>query len=225
MALIKCLKCGEEISDKARKCPYCGNKTKNKRMVIFLFFFIVVLLAIIGMIIGINTKKKEERRRYVAEYNECVQKFDDIRRKADNSIISADYIQSMTASVWVDAIFKQVNYDTLKYTYKNDTWQSFTQALNNLNNDTAFQSKKIDLKKTRNDVTQLLNDIENVPEELQDTYSCAKEFVNIYSDRVDYVIEPNGSYLEYQNIYIEKKSSYSRAISTFRSKIPEKIEE
>ena len=29
MALVKCSKCKEEISDKAKKCPHCGNKVKE----------------------------------------------------------------------------------------------------------------------------------------------------------------------------------------------------
>ena len=29
MALIKCPRCGKEISDKAEKCPYCGVKCQE----------------------------------------------------------------------------------------------------------------------------------------------------------------------------------------------------
>lgn len=29
MALVKCSECGKEISDKAKKCPHCGNKVKE----------------------------------------------------------------------------------------------------------------------------------------------------------------------------------------------------
>ena len=29
MALIKCSKCGKEISDKSSKCVHCGNTTKK----------------------------------------------------------------------------------------------------------------------------------------------------------------------------------------------------
>lgn len=31
MALIRCIKCGEEISDKATKCIHCGNFTHKKK--------------------------------------------------------------------------------------------------------------------------------------------------------------------------------------------------
>ena len=30
MALIKCLECGKDISDKASACPHCGNPTTTK---------------------------------------------------------------------------------------------------------------------------------------------------------------------------------------------------
>lgn len=29
MALIKCLECGQKISDAAKSCPHCGYKTKK----------------------------------------------------------------------------------------------------------------------------------------------------------------------------------------------------
>ena len=29
MALMKCLECGQEISDNAKSCPHCGYKTKK----------------------------------------------------------------------------------------------------------------------------------------------------------------------------------------------------
>ena len=35
MALIKCNECGNEISDKAKKCPHCG---KKNNIIIFLYF-------------------------------------------------------------------------------------------------------------------------------------------------------------------------------------------
>lgn len=45
MSLIKCKKCGKEISDTAAKCPYCGKKLKQSPLKIVL----EVILFIIGI--------------------------------------------------------------------------------------------------------------------------------------------------------------------------------
>lgn len=52
MALIKCEKCGELISEKAKRCPYCERKEKraaeNKQ-----FAGAVIILMVITIIIAI----------------------------------------------------------------------------------------------------------------------------------------------------------------------------
>ena len=47
---------------------------------------------------------------------------------------------SLTGSVWSDAIFKQPSLDTIKYTFKDDEWQSYSQALNNMYADETVKS-------------------------------------------------------------------------------------
>lgn len=53
MAIIKCPKCGKEISDKARRCPKCGysllNKSNNKKK--SFLFKLVVICIIVGIFI------------------------------------------------------------------------------------------------------------------------------------------------------------------------------
>lgn len=50
MALIKCKECGKEISDKASKCPNCGCKIHNNKIIPIIIIVSVVVLAIIGVI-------------------------------------------------------------------------------------------------------------------------------------------------------------------------------
>ena len=56
MALIKCSECGAEMSDKAKACPKCGNKTPNKtiqkiKKTFFKYWYILIALLIIICII------------------------------------------------------------------------------------------------------------------------------------------------------------------------------
>ena len=55
MALIKCKKCGKEISSKAKTCVHCGYK-KNKfiwLIVLIVFLFLLVIGSFIGLVVYI----------------------------------------------------------------------------------------------------------------------------------------------------------------------------
>lgn len=47
MAMIQCSKCGTDISDKAKICPYCGEKYKrgNKKLIIFISIAVIIIIA------------------------------------------------------------------------------------------------------------------------------------------------------------------------------------
>lgn len=55
MALIKCLECGKDVSDKASSCPFCGNPIMDKIITIEKTgkcWKFIKLLSWIGVIIG-----------------------------------------------------------------------------------------------------------------------------------------------------------------------------
>lgn len=50
MALVKCPRCGKEISDQAEKCPNCGlvvKRQKSKKMIIVLVSILLVTLIVV----------------------------------------------------------------------------------------------------------------------------------------------------------------------------------
>lgn len=53
MALIICEKCGELISDKAKKCPYCEKNRElfYERLVYVIWFTIIIVLFVCGYIL------------------------------------------------------------------------------------------------------------------------------------------------------------------------------
>lgn len=58
MGLIKCSECGREVSDKAKVCPNCGAKTKNKEnklpIIICGCIILVLVIAIVILVITLN---------------------------------------------------------------------------------------------------------------------------------------------------------------------------
>lgn len=229
MAMIQCSKCGADISDKAKICPYCGEKYKrgNKKLVVLISIVVIIIIAaVVGVVIvGNNNKKKKERKIYVEHYNECVQNFKDIKTGAEKGIVIGDKLAALTSSVWSDSIFKQASLDTIMYTYKDDTWQSYSQALNNMYADETVKSSIDSLKKIKQEVNQKLNDINDVPDELKEEYESAKTFVAFFNDRVDFCSKASGSLSTYRTTYESKKTAYSQALTRFSAKMPKEIEE
>ena len=72
MAMIKCPECSANISDKAKKCPHCGNPIKkvNKKIIcilVIIFVTIVLLALFVGMMI-----KKQNSAKKVSAVNEVI---------------------------------------------------------------------------------------------------------------------------------------------------------
>lgn len=67
MALIKCCKCGKQVSSKAKKCPHCGNiiNSKNNENLMTGIVAIGIILFIVFIItsIGNSVKKDAEARK------------------------------------------------------------------------------------------------------------------------------------------------------------------
>lgn len=72
MALIKCSECEKEISNKAKKCPYCGydyNKSKMYKNVIIVIV-IIIILTISFLIIFQSNIALQENGVYSNEYDQ-----------------------------------------------------------------------------------------------------------------------------------------------------------
>lgn len=76
MAMIKCYKCGKQVSDKARNCPHCGNiinydKLSNNNENLVVGLIVIGIIAFIIFSIGNSVKKDAESRkqRELREFN------------------------------------------------------------------------------------------------------------------------------------------------------------
>ena len=92
MAMIKCPECGQEISDKAKKCIHCGCPVKGKsnRIGKIIIPIIVVIVILVGVAIALlfsktNSDKTEETKEMVTE-TETQITFEDYELAAINMI-------------------------------------------------------------------------------------------------------------------------------------------
>ncbi|MDO5446931.1 MAG: zinc ribbon domain-containing protein [Prevotellaceae bacterium] len=112
--LIKCPECGNQVSDKARKCPHCGIRLKKRSYawVIFLLILAVVVLCA-GTYIYYQQSKQErmqERLEYVMncgdveemqEYLDLNPELPEVKRKAiERKIAQLNIVQE----AWNDAV-------------------------------------------------------------------------------------------------------------------------
>jgi|UniRef100_UPI003FF013E8 hypothetical protein len=92
MAMIKCPECGQEISDKAKKCIHCGCPVKGKsnRIGKIIIPIIVVIVILVGVAVALlfsktNSDKTEETKEMVTQ-TETQITFEDYELAAINMI-------------------------------------------------------------------------------------------------------------------------------------------
>lgn len=230
MALIKCPECGEEISNKAKACPYCKTKIKNigNIIIIALSVCLVVLLIVAGSMIKYQNdrkKEKEAREQYVNEYNLCIDNLNTIWRTAENTLYVSDELVALTQDVWSGAIFKEATVTNVNYIFKDGKFQSMEQALDNLYGDSNVKSKIQTINDRKTMIEELYKKTENAPEEFNDVRKAGLEFINAFNNRMNFSKKASGALISYSKTFSELKTTYDTKLTTFRSLIPEKLEE
>lgn len=125
-----CTKCGKELKDSYKVCPYCGNKVNNgkipstKRPILLIVVAMVIIILICLMIIGRFVDDDNEQAANVSEYNtvnedliddEIVE--DELNMPGENQI---EYdIEDMNEMMWEDLEYYADVYDNYEsaYTY------------------------------------------------------------------------------------------------------------
>lgn len=64
MALINCPNCGQDISEEAKKCPYCNKQVKRSKVILPVIIVILLLMTCVGLFYGWKQYQKiqEEKR-------------------------------------------------------------------------------------------------------------------------------------------------------------------
>ena len=132
--MIKCPKCEEEISDKARKCPHCSfilkKKNKVKTIVISTVSIIIAFAVIYGAIIGIqNYQKQKATQEYDDSVYETVMNFHDVFESVDEKIRNRNY---SSLENLVDTMKKPINeFDKLPINEDSEFGQYIKSIKNN----------------------------------------------------------------------------------------------
>lgn len=278
MAIIQCPECGKDISDKARKCVYCGKvfiednidnrvicsecgavlsetdeicnncgcpvekeinedgkktqqvevssiKKANKTKKIIIGLAIVVIFCAVG---GVGYKIYSdymEEQNYIESYNEYIYNLiqAQILMLADGS--DAESLCNLTLKVWGNAISKDSDYETDKYTKPNGYFVSdFNEALINLYADSSTKTKISNIQSNQATVKELIKKLQSPPEGLENCYESVSDLYEAYKKLTDLAINPTGSYAGFGEEKRDVVSDFMAAYEKLDNQIPDEIE-
>lgn len=251
MAMTTCPNCGEQISDKAKKCVHCGTvlipeekkycpdcgaefeegldtcpkcgcpienivetekapqqvevtgvKITKQSKKIIVIATIAVIIAVIITAIGVRTHKKNVAEKVKAEAQKQSEEYSTNLSVVAYSMLSgaikAETCGNMIKQVWYNAIYKESNSKTDKYTKPNGYYVAdFNDALQTLFSDRSFSSQIADINNNKDTVNSLMKKLKNPPEEYKDAYESLSKLYDAYISLTNLVTDPTGNLQTY----------------------------
>lgn len=247
MAMTTCPNCGEQISDKAKKCVHCGTVlvpeekkccpdcgaeleegmdtcpkcgcsientietektpqqvevtgvkiTKKSKKIIMIVIIAVIGAAMIAAI-GVQTHKKNVVAKAAAEAQKQSEEYGTNLNLAAYTMLSgasdAETCGNLIKNVWYNAIYKESDSKTDKYTKPNGYFVSdFDDALQNLFSDSSFSGQIADINSNKDTVNSLMKKLKNPPEEYKDAYEALSKLYDAYISLTNLATDPTGS--------------------------------
>ena len=96
MAMIMCPECGKEISDKAKRCPSCGFKIKNRRKKIVFLLGVIIIILIVLILGGLLIRNYNNNNDTQNEKETTIEKTDSTSDTKETEGFEEDKKQSET---------------------------------------------------------------------------------------------------------------------------------
>lgn len=279
MALMNCPECGQQISDKAKKCIHCGKvfeeetadgvlkreaprcrecgavlaetdtscpncgcpvtqetapcdeqsqsqpvqltsvrvPNKTKRIIIGIVIALLVCAAGgIGFIVysGITEKQK------AADYIDNLEKVQELMLSGGGD---AESLCNLTIKVWHNAIYKEIDSETDKYTRPGGYFVSdFNTALSNFYEASTTKSKVTALEENQAVVKNMMKKLQEPPKNLEKCYDTVCELYASYEKLTGMAQSPTGSYNSFSSSKNSTVTEFLSIYSKLDSQIPEK---
>jgi len=253
MALINCPECSKEISDKVKSCPNCGfpfddalsqnEETKPQQVELTgvkisggkhkkTALFIILSIAIIATIF-LGIKKHNEKKAQLAyqeEFNRYIDNLNTAQILMLSGASDAEGLCNLTAKVWHNAIFKEYDSATDKFTRKSysagyTTWVSdFNEALANLYDATTTKTTIENIESNQILVKDMMKELQNPPEGLEKCFETVTELYTAYKGLTDLAISPTGSLTSFSESKNTKISNFMDLFDKLNNQIPDKFE-
>ncbi len=140
------------------------------------------------------------------EYAESVKTYSDNLELATVTMLKgagdAEDCGNLIKNVWYNAIYKEKDDETDKYTRPDGYFVSdFNDALGNLFVDSSFSSKIDSIDKNQDTVNSLMKKLKNPPEEYKDAYDALSDFYDAYLALTGCATDPSGSLQTYSSTF------------------------
>lgn len=222
-----CEECGKELTSDVESCPYCGcpiqikdtdipqkvqitsvklpitRKITKKHIAIIAIVFILLM----GSIIINSIVKSQQLAQASADY------YENLQTATGLMLIGAAESEdagNLIKSVWYNTIYEERDSETDKYTKTSygSFYDDFNDSLANLFSDSDFQNQLSTIKTNQENVSSLMRELQNPPEEYQEAYIAIKELYDAYIELTEMALNPSGSLTTYS-------SNFNNADSTF----------
>lgn len=221
-----CPECGTEINIGATVCPKCGcplqkdttssspvevtvSKKAKKSFTKIAVGIGIVLLSVVVIVVGINLSNAQKSKDASEAYYENLQ---EATNTMLSSAASAESAGNLIKSVWYNAIYKEADSSTDKYTRPNGYYVSdFNEALGNLFSDSSFKSKISSIESSQDTVLSIMKDLQNPPEEYQNAYIAVQELYDNYLELTNLVTSPTGSLQSFSTNFNSADSAVSNS--------------
>ncbi|MCD7708455.1 MAG: zinc ribbon domain-containing protein [Clostridiales bacterium] len=236
-AANKCPECGTELETDATVCPNCGypirqkaedgtssessfstdgtiqeppkNGKGKKLIAIIVIIAVIAVVIILAVIISNQRKERLEQEELEQQIEEYGQSISEITFAILSSASDAESAGGLIHDVWYNCINKQSDSETDKYTQKatGSYYSDFNDALTNLFSDSDFLANIVSLKSDQSDITSMMKDMQNPPEEWSEAYDALMDFYESYVTLSNLVISPSGSLMTYTSNFNDADSA------------------
>ncbi|MEY8329744.1 zinc ribbon domain-containing protein [Lachnospiraceae bacterium 48-33] len=241
---IKCSECGEILTETAEICPNCGcpvekfkndevkpqqvevasvKITKKTKKIIIGVVIAIILCTVGGVGYKIYSNKKAEQE-YQGTYNEYISNLEKVQVLMLSGGGDSESLCNLTLKVWGNAISKEKDSETDKYTQKDRyTWNDFNTALANLYADSSTSRKVSNIESNQSSVKDLIKKLQNPPKGLDKCYDTVSDLYESYKKLTDLAINPSGSYRDFGQNKSNAVSDFMATFEKLDNQIPDKI--
>jgi flagellar hook-basal body complex protein FliE len=228
MAIVKCPKCEQEISDKAEKCVHCGGAIfkkdyKARIKAVIAVIIIAILVCVVG---GIGYKKYsayKAEQQYLMAYNDYIEYLEKVHKLMIEGAGDSESLCILALKVWYNAVCGVDSNETDKYTKDQGRFVNhFDTALLNLykDSDTVIAISKIENNQSA--VMDVMNHLQEVPVGLEMCHDTVNKLYDAYKSITELSLAPTGSFTEYGASKNNAMSEFSAQYKALEEQMPEK---
>ena len=190
----------------------------RKKLIIPIVAVLAVIIAVVAIVIPIQNGRKAKAAR--AEYISALSEF---RYKSLDGAADAETQCNLTLSVWHDAIYKEDNTATHRYTHNayGDFVDDFNDALFKLS--VATKDERAAISENQDEVSRLYQALLNPPEDsdLTACFDLVDKMYDEYKKLTDLAVSPQGSLTSYSADFRAADTNFIDYYEKLKLLIPE----